>query len=282
MKRDECYRLLGLRPGATETEIRRQYKRMALKVHPDINPDPRANEQFILLTKAVEILLNPETQTTERSSRKANPAETEAERRERMEQARKRFEQQRARKAQEDISYFQQLTSGIRWRIFRYIIAAGWILALALSLDSVLPSHFEQDGLISYSTNTHNGITYERIAAVNLEKNGLYFMENRRGNWINSYPEVVLEKNWLLHTPILLYTTDDYAVYKTGVDFHIGSIRWLLVFILMIPLLTYLWRRRSLWFVFFYQFSFWGIGGLILYLLLTHNRLVHLLSFGFF
>ena len=59
MTLEESYRILKLKPGATEQEVRRQFKRLALKVHPDINPDPAAHEQFIELTRAMEIALNP-------------------------------------------------------------------------------------------------------------------------------------------------------------------------------------------------------------------------------
>jgi len=35
-RRPDAYSLLGLEPGASRTEIRRAYRRLALEVHPDI------------------------------------------------------------------------------------------------------------------------------------------------------------------------------------------------------------------------------------------------------
>jgi hypothetical protein len=282
MTRAQCYQLLGLRPGASEEEIRRHYKRMALKVHPDINPDPKANEQFIQLTKAVEILLSPPKPTTpqERRAQRATP-ETEAEKKRRMDEARQRYEQQKNRKRYEDTHYFNQLTSGKRWTYFKWLIRAGWVLALALILDTVLPAHFEHDQLMAYSSTNHNGILFERITAIHLNKAGDYYTEIKRSNWLNSYPDVIIEESWLLHTPVRMYTTDDFIRQQTGFDFHIGSIRWLLIIVLMVPLLTYFRQRKDLTFVFLYQFSFWGVGILIAYLLLTEHRLTHLLTLGF-
>src|SRR3989344_2959002 len=117
MRRADCYRILQLKPGASEADIKRQYKRMALKVHPDINPSPKANEEFILLAKAVEILLSPDTGTStdRQAQREAKKNETESEKKERMEQAKMRYEYQKAKKQEEENTYFATLTSGLRW-----------------------------------------------------------------------------------------------------------------------------------------------------------------------
>lgn len=284
MTRAECYRILQLKPGASEADIKRQYKRMALKVHPDINPSPKANEEFILLAKAVEMLLSsdPGTPTDRKAQREAKKNETESEKKDRMDQAKMRYEFQKAKKEEEENAYFTTLTSGARWFIFKWIIRISWIFTLALILDVILPKHLEKDELTAYDTGNHNGLLHERITQVEFKKNGVYFLENHRGNWTNSYTDVWIEKSWLLHTPMVMYTTDDYEEYATGFDFHLGAIRWVLVFIFLIPLFTYFRQRKDLTFVFLYQLSFWGIGGLLIFLLLTQNRLVHLISLGFF
>lgn len=288
MTRSEAYRILQLKPGAQEPEIRRQFKRMALKVHPDINPDPQANEQFIRLTKAMELLLAPPEKPhyphrhySPKSGESMSPEELEKERKRRMETARQRFEEQKARREYEDNSYFRLLTTGRRWAVFSWIVRTGWFLAIVLSLDAFLPYHEEKDTLIGYSVNEHNGILYEKISAVELKKNGMYYMENKPGYWMGSYPEVLVSKTWLLHTPVRMYVTDDLHIRETGFDFHLGAVRWLAVILLLVPLLTYFRKRKDLIFVFLYQFSFWGIGGGMIYLLLTENRLTHLLSLGF-
>ncbi|CAD8205461.1 unnamed protein product [Paramecium octaurelia] len=51
------YEILEIDPSATEQEIRKAYRKISLKLHPDKNPDdPQANQKFILLTKAYECL----------------------------------------------------------------------------------------------------------------------------------------------------------------------------------------------------------------------------------
>ena len=54
----DCYRLLGLRSGASFLDIKSSYRRLAQQYHPDINPDDeRAKEKFIALTEAYKLLL---------------------------------------------------------------------------------------------------------------------------------------------------------------------------------------------------------------------------------
>jgi tetratricopeptide (TPR) repeat protein len=54
----DCYRLLGLRSGASFTDIKASYRRLAQQYHPDINPgDIKAKEKFIALTEAYKLLL---------------------------------------------------------------------------------------------------------------------------------------------------------------------------------------------------------------------------------
>lgn len=54
----DCYRLLGLRSGASFADIKASYRRLAQQYHPDINPnDIRAKDKFIALTEAYKVLL---------------------------------------------------------------------------------------------------------------------------------------------------------------------------------------------------------------------------------
>ncbi|HEU4368633.1 MAG TPA: DnaJ domain-containing protein [Methylomirabilota bacterium] len=55
----DYYAALGVAPDASEDEIRRTYRRLALEWHPDRNPgDPRAEERFKEISEAYAVLMD--------------------------------------------------------------------------------------------------------------------------------------------------------------------------------------------------------------------------------
>jgi curved DNA-binding protein len=56
----DYYATMGLRPDATEEEIRRAYRHLALRWHPDRNPgDPSAGDRFKEISEAYAVLIDP-------------------------------------------------------------------------------------------------------------------------------------------------------------------------------------------------------------------------------
>jgi tetratricopeptide (TPR) repeat protein len=73
----DCYRLLGLRSGASFAEIKASYRRLARRYHPDVNPnDQQAKEKFIQITSAYKFLLSVVDPNTTRETVEAPKAST--------------------------------------------------------------------------------------------------------------------------------------------------------------------------------------------------------------
>jgi len=59
MEYKDYYATLGVPRNAAEKDLKAAYRRLARKYHPDVNKDPKANEQFKGINEAYEVLSDP-------------------------------------------------------------------------------------------------------------------------------------------------------------------------------------------------------------------------------
>lgn len=62
MKRKDFYQILGVGKDASQEEVKKAYRKLAMKYHPDRNPgkEKEANEKFKEINEAYEVLGDPE------------------------------------------------------------------------------------------------------------------------------------------------------------------------------------------------------------------------------
>ena len=56
----DLYDLLGVARDADADTIKKAYRRLARQLHPDVNPDPATQERFKEVSRAYEVLSDPQ------------------------------------------------------------------------------------------------------------------------------------------------------------------------------------------------------------------------------
>lgn len=274
-RRSELLRIFGLSAVAGKNDIRRAYRRMAMQFHPDKNPDPKAHQRFIQLTAAYEQLLADRFDEPKPVAASRRPATEQ-----RMKQAQKRYVYQQAHRMREQHSYFLQLTSGRRWRIFRMQVAVSTFVALILLVEPWIQTHFHTDEIVAYSS-IYNGLQEDLVRCVSTKSDLRIFIESVSMRSFLDEPRVWIEKSWFTHQPVRIWHQTLHHTNAIPVDFSFSNMYPAMSGFFFIPLFTYWYRRKNYYFTFLYLFSQYFVGIVLLYLLLTQDRWAHLVTFGF-
>jgi hypothetical protein len=284
MTNSECYRILELPVGASDALIKKQFKKLALRFHPDRNPSPEAHEHFILISNAVDQLLKAKdtaTTQTRKKSRPTNPEKKRAEQEQRIRVAKERFEQQRRSDKLEQERYFRSLTTGKKWQLYKLIALLSFTLSIVLLLDLMLPHHQEKDKMVAFYPKAIGGIKYDYVYEIAFSKNNTLFAQRFFENWKLSESPVIIEKSRLFHTPVSFHEMNSSPSIQAYFDFNLAAFGLPLMILFLVPLIPYFFQRKTVYFTFLYHVSFWLIGPLGIIILGTGERLSHLLTLGF-
>jgi hypothetical protein len=272
------YNTLGLQEGATAQEVRKRYRLMAMKYHPDKNEGKEAAAKFILITEAYEVLTgkreNPVPVTKTRKSSKEKHEE-------RVKEARKRYEDQKFQEELANERYYQSLIRGRKWRIIRLNAYLGAVISVMLLLDVFLPRHYEEDRIEYYARDIYSGINGSYVSLVQTHNQHDIWIGNINFSLYAKYPDVYIERSWFFHDPIQVISIQklDYSYFPVYYTFY--SVTFLMIAIFLLPLVTILSKRRTIGFTIIWHLSLYLTGSALLLFLITNDHWAHLLTFGF-
>ncbi|MEZ5070179.1 MAG: J domain-containing protein [Bacteroidales bacterium] len=126
------YRMLGLLPGASESEIKAAYRKLAFKFHPDRNLDPEAAVRFRQINESYEFLLKHGEEVDSPEDERRAQYVDELLRREREMRQRARVNQERKKK---EADYFNRPEWHDPLLLLRY---GGRVVWLAFAVGAIL------------------------------------------------------------------------------------------------------------------------------------------------
>lgn len=268
---------MGLSPSASQQEVRKKYRQLVMKYHPDRNSSPQAEEIFIELTEAYDVLIDKKPP----SKKIAITKTPDEEYRERVKVARERYNGQILKERQENEAYYRELTGGIKWKIIRLSAALGVLLAAILLLDLFLPHHFENDELTHYRRNVGYGANGQVVSLVKTSKEDYYWISGISYSLYGSTRNIYVETSWFFHNTVRLISREklSYKFFDTHFTFY-GS-TWIIAPIFLLPTFTIFYKRKKITFTFLFYTCFYGVNALMLIYLFSGNRWAHILTFGF-
>jgi len=269
---DTYYRLLGLSNNASQNDIKKAYRKLALRYHPDRNPEPLAQEKFILITEAYEILLGNKSLPTKKQQT-SSPDE-------RRKEAQNRYREFMKKQERENERFFQSLFKGRQFRIIKISSVIGMYLSLLILLDWTLTPREEKETAAFYSKDVYGGTSDENVSLIVTDKGNEYWVSGMDAGLYRHYPNLNIERSRIFHEPIELRSIRkmELAVYHLPFTFYNFHTFFLLIF--LIPLGVRLIKRKHLYYTFAYYFAMYISTSVMAIYLLSNYHWLHALTLG--
>lgn len=286
------YRILGLHEGASQLEIKKAYRSLAKKLHPDRNPSRAAHEQFIKIKEAYEILTGERPipkvkQERHNTNSEAKKQETDAFRnkktaeQELFEKA-YRFKKQKEREQKiellKQLKRYQPLRSGWKLKLFNLIVMFSIGCLLIVTLDFFLPSRISKhrvdywmlEGYSTfYATNTYT-LNFDDNRAASIIGNGvLHLSEN---------DIFFIEKTRIMKEPRAIYMPTKLEYWKLEFTQSMFSFLPYVYMLLLIPLGAW-YVRNNIWFFHYWFYpTIYASGPFLMYFLLDELRILRIIQ----
>lgn len=280
MMRGSAYNVLGLTPGASEEEIRKRYRKLVKKFHPDVNKDANAERKFIEIQEAYEELMsdNQEQITVEETPKTS----FETEYTEYRNYAREQYQARKKKEAEDLEKLYVRLQTGPIFLWHKIIAITSLFVMIALILDFVLPYHYASDVIASYSTDTYQSMNGNLVSLAKTSKGESFFLNAFSNGFFDVNPFIQIEKTAILHQSISVLSYGNNVLQVIPIHFSFYWAQFVLFPFLLIPNIFLFYRKKDAVFIMGSYFSRYASGILLLYFLISQDRWYHLLTLGFY
>lgn len=273
---EKYYKTLGLSSSASQDEIKKSFRKLAMKYHPDKNPDPDSTKRFIDIIEAYEIVTGQREIPTKRARKtpQQSPVRSEDDLKkdmeERLRKAKERFEQKKYEEFLEEEQYYRQITQGKPFRFFKGVMWAALISAFLITVDRIIPGKLEERYAISIDKGMGSGgMRFDRVSPVKLDNNETFWISVLNKNLILKNPSLQVERSWIFRDIKRIYIRNNEEMSAIVTDFSVFGTFPLIPLLFLIPFITFLIKGRSMMYsVLFHGTLYLVFPGIVLFYLL--------------
>jgi curved DNA-binding protein CbpA len=199
----DYYAILGVNRSASEMEIKRAYRKLAVRYHPDKNPDPAAEQLFKEINEAYDVIGDPEKRRLY-ESRLANPfaeiLQQEQQPRHRDPAYRKSTANAPPQKSERQ-KILELMAQYLPWA--NKMIIASFAISVLLTLDYFLPKRVSLEKVLSAeTTRTSAGRTATAWWTIITDKNRKLDLPFNSSDYFSPGDVVKVRLTFFLNIPV--------------------------------------------------------------------------------
>jgi hypothetical protein len=275
------YDILGLPFGASEQLIKKRYKELAKKYHPDRNPSPDANKRFIEINEAYIYLLSKD-KIPAKSFEEQQREKAEEEQRAYREKAWNYAREKKIRDEEELLEFYRSLRKGWSWFTFKSVTILCGVVLFVMIVDFFLPTQAIPEVVTEYSNDIYHSVGGNEVSLIKTNS-GKYLWTNEYYNKDFNYnPFFILESSQIFQNPITAKIYAGNQFFEIPIHFTVYWAQFVLSPFLLFPIFVYFCKKDNAFFVIGHYLTRYVSGILVGLYLLTEDRWFHLITIGFF
>ncbi|MFK8046559.1 MAG: J domain-containing protein [Crocinitomicaceae bacterium] len=263
LNKSNCLKTLGLSAGASKSEIKKAYRKLALLYHPDRNNSDDAVDKFIEIDKAYDYLMNPASYLQKQKA--TQPSSSQADR---VAKARENYKKRVEKEKKENEEYFNNLFSGTKGRLLFIVSIIFAIFGFLLLLDSFLTNKKSSETINSLFSQNYS---YVSILTDDYE----YHFPIDDYSYINHANRLTTKKSFLFNEVVALTIsgeTNEFTYRFLPYQYYYIPIGLLF----FLPIYIYHYRKMKLWFTLSYIISYYLVPFIFIFFLLANYRIFSL------
>ncbi len=286
------YSVLEIPLGSSEKAVKKAYRKLAMKYHPDVNASAEAHHRFLQITEAYEILTGQ--RRTPSSGIYRQPKTREQILAEKLQAAKIRYDKMVLEDRRLDGIYYSRVAFGRPWIRFMAGSFYSMIIGILLCIDY-------------FAVSEHRTVPPEDLLHIPMSKMVIIESANERfhvpeyGFWANDRTLVRANYSWLFHDlksvtviiePVMgsdnvthsrrMRDLSDFNEYKTATFTSSASIYAVfpvIHFFFFVPMLCFLLKRPTLRFNLWRLISLWVIYPVAFIVSISNGRMIHLFGY---